>query len=186
MQNVTKKPSTAKVERPPMRPDLREELREDPREDPRAAARKRAAEIRGHLGGLDEGLDEFYIDLNVIPDGWTYEWKRHVTLGQQDPAYQVQLARMGWTAVPASRHPEMMPNGAKYETIERKGMILMERPSEITDDMRKTEYKRARDQVRVKEQQLTNAPDGQFTRDHDRVKPRIKKGYEPIDIPSDD
>jgi len=178
MQTVPKKPVAAKVERPPMRPELRD--------DPREAARRRAEEIRGHLGGIEDSVDEFYIDMSVIPDGWTYEWKRHTIVGQEDPAYQVQLARMGWTPVPTSRHPEMMPGGGKYETIERKGMILMERPKEITDDVRGIERKRARDQVRVKEQQLTNAPDGQFTRDHERVKPRIKKGYEPIEIPSDD
>ncbi|CAB4156425.1 hypothetical protein UFOVP661_54 [uncultured Caudovirales phage] len=180
MQTITKKPTIASkpTERPPMRPDLRD--------DPREAAKRRSEEIRKHLGGIDDVIDDFYVDESVIPEGWSYEWKRHTLMGQQDPAYQIQLARMGWTPVPATRHPDMMPINTKYDTIERKGMVLMERPVEITEEVRRIDNKRARDQVRVKEQQLTNAPDGQFTRDHERVKPRIKKGYEPIEIPSND
>jgi len=75
------------VERPPMRAAMREE-------DPRVAAARRAAEIRGHSDGVDEGADEFRTPR--APDGWEYEWKRRTLLGQEDPAYQVQLARQGW------------------------------------------------------------------------------------------
>ena len=139
------------------RPEMRPAMRDD---DSRAAADRRTAEILGHLGGMDEGTDEFYIDPSVIPDGWHYEWKRRMVQGQEDPAYQVALARTGWTPVPSERHPELMPSNWKGGTIERKGQVLMERPKEITNRVRELDERRARNQVRAKEQQLAAAPPG--------------------------
>ena len=153
-------------------------------DDPRARAAKRAAELRGHLGSLDEGTDDFYIPPHYIPDAWSYEWKRKLTMGQEDPAYQVSIARKGWEPVPASRHPSMMPDGNKYQIIERKGMILMERPLEITEEAQRAERRRAQLQVRQKEEQLNAAPQGQFERNNkDAPLARVKKGYSPIAIP---
>jgi hypothetical protein len=148
-------------------------------------AKRRAAEIRGHLGGLDDGTDEFYVDLNSIPDGWTYEWKRQTILGAEDPTYTVHLARMGWEPVPCSRHPEMMPSGWARGTIERKGLILMERPTEVVDEARRLQDRAARDQVRAKEAQLSGTPDGTMTRDHEKVRPAIKKSFEAMPVPKD-
>ena len=74
------------------RRDLRPSLRGD---DPRARAAARAAEVRNNMGDMDEGTDDFYVDPKVIPAGWGYEWKRKTVFGQEDPAYQVQLARTG-------------------------------------------------------------------------------------------
>jgi len=165
------------------RPDIRRPMRD---EDPREAAERRAAEIMAHLGGtMDEGTDEFYIDPHAIPDGWTYEWKRKTVYGSEDPSYSVSLKRTGWTEVPASRHPEMMPANFKSAVIERKGLVLMERPQSITRRVELTDKDRAREQIRFKEQQLTHAPDGQFTRDHAQAQPKIKKSYEAMPIPKE-
>lgn len=154
-------------------------------DDSVARARARAAELRGHLGDLDEGTDEFYISRDMVPDGWTYEWKRHTIFGQDDPAYQVQLAREGWTAVPAARHPQMMPAGSSEGVILRKGMMLMECPTEIIDERRSIERRRARDQVRHKEAQIAGTPEGTLTRDDPRVRPNIKKSYQAMPIPKE-
>jgi len=164
------------VDRPPMRPPMREE-------DPRVLAARRAAEIRGHIGSMDEGTDDFAAP--PAPDGWTYEWKRRTVLGQEDPAYQVHLARQGWDPVPTARHPEMMPGQGNYPTIERKGMVLMQRPTVINEEVRQAEHRRARAQVLVKEQQLNSAPDGQFERSDPRVRAAIKKGFEPMPVPKE-
>lgn len=154
-------------------------------EDPRVRAARRAAELRDH-GALDEdgSVSEFYIDPKVIPDGWSYEWKRLTVLGATDPGYQVNLARAGWEPVPASRHPELMPDSNRGNTIERSGQILMERPKEITDAAYEREYRKARGQVRGKEEQLHGAPAGQFGRDN-KGSPLVKvgKSYEAIPIP---
>lgn len=170
------------TERPDPRPEPRSEARPD---DPRARAAARAAQLREHLGDMDEGVDEFYIDPRTVPDGWTYEWKRRTVMNAEDPSYQVQLARQGWESVPVDRHPEFMPKGWRGREIERKGMILMERPKEITDEVRDAERRRARQQVRAKEEQLNAAPPGQFDRVDGNGRPtaQIKKTYEAIPVP---
>lgn len=166
----------------PTRPEMRPTMRE---EDPRARAARRAAELRDHHNGdMEDGVDEFYIDPSDIPEGWSYEWKRRTVLGAEDPAYQVALARAGWEPVPTSRHPSYMPMGGDYPFIERKGMILMERPLEITEDARGAELRKARMQVRQKEAQLNSAEGGQFERTNkDQSLVKVKKSYEAIPIP---
>ena len=74
------------IEEAPLRPAMRDD-------DPRAAAAKRAAELREHLGDVVEGQDDFHIPADEIPDGWTYEWKRHSTHNQEDPVYYTQIRR---------------------------------------------------------------------------------------------
>jgi hypothetical protein len=172
--NAVKKIET--VEEDTMRPPMRED-------DSRAAASRRAAQLREHLGDVVDAQDDFYIPLDEIPDGWTYEWKRHTIYGQEDPAYQIQLARAGWEPVPVARHPWMMPNNTSTQTILRKGMILMQCPTEIIDERRASDLRKARMQVRAKEQQIAGTPDGTMTRDDARVKPQIKKSYEALPIP---
>ena len=165
------------------RPEVRVSQRED---DPRARAARRAEEIRKHNEGATTGeADRFSIDQRMIPDGWSYEWKRKTLWGKEDPAHDVELSRLGWEPVPATRHPELMPKG-NYQTIERDGMILMERPKVLTDEAHAANLKRARLQVRAKEAQLSQAPDGTLPRDEDaRTRPLIKKSYEAMPISED-
>lgn len=172
------------IERPEPRADMRTDMRED---DPRARAERRAAELLGHnpdIGELEEG-DKFNIDRDIIPDGWDYEWKTQTVLGAEDPAAQVQTANAGWEPVPASRHPEFMPETYAGRTIDRMGMRLMERPESITAKARAYELRKARAQVRAKEEQLSSPPTGQFERaNKDQILVRVKKTFEaPMAIP---
>jgi hypothetical protein len=166
------------ISRPPVRRPMRDE-------DSREAAANRAAQILGHIQDNDiEGVDEFAAP--PPPDGWSYEWKRHTTFNKEDPAYQIQLAQTGWEPVARERHPEMMPLNSSSPIIERKGMILMRRPAEVTEHFKKLEKRKAIDQVRAKEAQLSGKPEGGLGhRDHDKVKPRIKKDYSPLEVPAD-
>lgn len=166
--------------RPQMRPETT-----PAEESPRERAARKAAELRSHRNGeMDDGTDEFFVEPGIIPDGWTYEWKTKTILGAEDPAHQVKLARDGWEHVPASRHPEMMPAGYKGVEITRKGMVLMERPSEITEEVRQLDLRRARLQVRAKEEQLSAAPAGHFERSNKGNElSKVKKGYEAMPIP---
>lgn len=150
--------------------------------DPRARAAARAAQLRGH-GSLDDGDDKFFIPAHIIPDGWSYEYKRHTVYGAPDPSYEVSLAQKGWEPVPASRHPELMPPAYQGNTIIRDGLVLMERPAEITDERRRRDQMNARDQVRAKEEQLGAAPIGHFDRDNKGTPlAKIKKSVE-VGIP---
>ena len=175
------------------RPDVRnEELRAPVREDdPRARAAARAAEIMGDIDDMIDEPDKFAIDKRVVPDGWDYEWKTFTVLNKEDPAYQVQLARTGWEPVPKSRHPEMMPKGWKGQTIDREGMILMQRPTVITDKIKARDRARAREQVRIKEQQLSSAPKVNGVDTFERVDgsrnptARVSRHFEPMPIPEE-
>jgi len=161
--------------------DLRPVMRE---EDPRALAAKRAAELRGHLGDdVVDANDKYHIDPDIIPDGWTYMWRRYAMFNKEDPSYISKLQRSGWEPVPRTRHPYLMPDNTDSNTIMLDGMVLMQCPTEIVDERRMAEAKKAKDQVRFKEQQLSGAPDGQFTRDHDQARPKIKKSYEAMPVP---
>jgi hypothetical protein len=79
----------------------------------------------------------------------------------------------------------MMPVGTSDKLILRKGLMLMECPTEIVDDRKRIDQKNAREQVRHKEAQIAGAPDGQFTRDHAQARPKISKSYEAIPVPKD-
>ena len=108
-------------------------------------------------------------------------------LGKEDHAYTVSLLQHGWEAVPVSRHPEMMPKDWNQgSVIERKGMILMERPTTIVEEAKNIELRKARMQVRAKEAQLTGAPAGDNSPfpAHNKGSPlvNIQKSYEPIKI----
>jgi hypothetical protein len=126
--------------------------------------------------------DKYHIDPAKIPQGWSYEWKRFSTFGQEDRSYMQSLADNGWEAVPCDRHPEMMGNGYSGPIV-RDGMILMERPAQLTREARIEDNEIAREMIRVKERQLRDTPDGTMTRDDPRVRPRINRSYEPADIP---
>jgi hypothetical protein len=166
------------VERPPLR---------QPVESSMDRAARRTLELRGHFTGgvLDEGADEFYINPAIIPEGWSYEWKLFSILNEEQSSYQVTLARTGWEPVPSDRHPELMPRGTKEKTVMRRGMQLMERPLEITLEAKQLERDKARRQVRIKEEQLTAAPPGQFGRDN-KGEPltRLGKTYEAMPVPN--
>ncbi len=150
-------------------------------------ARLRSAELLEHgTDQLDDAIDEFAFDMRVIPDGWTYEWRTHTVQGKEDPSYAVQLDMKGWQPVPVQRHPEMMPKDYSGSTIVRKGMMLMERPKEITDRARMLEKRKALDQVRIKEDQLRSAPPGTFERGtHHGAPVKVGRNYEPILVPKD-
>ena len=153
--------------RPPMRPD-----------DPRAAAAERAKQIMEHIGEFGEQAGDFDFDQSIVPDGWSYEWKAHTVMGAIDPSRQIELSRMGWEPVPASRHPEMMPGDTKEKNILRKGMQLMERPLEITERAKAHADKAAKVQMRSKKEQLEGGPVGAFE-SNNKGKPlsRIKSDF---------
>lgn len=142
---------------------------------------------------IDEDInDPLYIDPDIIPDGTTYEWKRDSIYGKDDPAYSAALLRMGWTPVDAARHPELMPARSTTGYIERPGVILMERPAEITRRVRERDRRAARGLIEAKEAEAQGTPTGTLTRENEALKTLakgFKKSYAPIpggvDIPDE-
>jgi hypothetical protein len=150
-------------------------------EDHLERARKRVAEIRA-LHGDDDNSD-VYVDkwYAAAPPGWTYEWKTHSVFNKEFPQYHNALLRTGWAAVPASRHRDLTYPGYADENIIIEGMILMERPKELTDRVRKRELLKAVDQVRSSEAKLADAPPGHAPRNvNPRTMPQLGAHTGPV------
>lgn len=104
---------------------------------------------------LRTGSNRYDFDRSVIPSGMTYEWKRKTLFGQDDTENMINLEHNGWTPVPAERHPELSGRrAATGSEIVRGGLILMERPDEITEEARELDTFAARHQVAAQVQRL--------------------------------
>lgn len=84
---------------------------------------------RGGSSGPSDSVLDFPIDL--VPEGFTYQWVRESIYNQDDRANMVSRGRSGWQAVPADRHPDRV---VKYD-----GLILMEMPTMFVEAARKEE-----------------------------------------------
>lgn len=78
----------------------------------------------------EEG-NELYYDESKRPADMDYNWKRLTYGGKEDKQYQANMARFGWSAVPADRHPEIGTE-ATNNTIIVNGLLLMERHLEYS------------------------------------------------------
>lgn len=122
-----------------------------------------------------ENQDAFYFPLDQVPEGSSYEWKRYSVHGQHDPFYLAKMRQQGWEPVIASKHPDVVPPGYAEQYIVKDGMILMERPAELTEEARSEMRTMARQQVREAEQRLGLTPKDTMTRDHAGARPQIVK-----------
>lgn len=131
--------------------------------------------------------DDFAIDAELIPDGMSWEWKRHTVHGQTDYGYEVGLREQGWEPVDSGRLSQFMPEGHKGAII-RKGMMLMERPKELTEEARREDLYNARAQVQVQKQKALETPAGTMPRDHEIVQKvtKMRSTYEPVKISDDE
>ncbi len=119
---------------------------------------------RKRKGGSN--IDRFGVPPGMIPDGMSWEWKRETTTGKPDPTYMAFLYDQGWEPVEQERYPTF--------PVRRDGLILMERPMELTIEARAEEKAAARDAVRQKERQLYDAGDGEFARKNADGSPAVK------------
>jgi len=104
-------------------------------------------------------------------------------MGWEDPSHYNRITIGGWEPVESFRHPEMMPKGY-VGSIEREGMVLCERPLEITEERRHRDYLNARQQVQIKQGQLDpKGKGGLISREDAQIAPKIKSSYEPMPIP---
>lgn len=147
--------------------------------DLRASVRSEPIRSRKRKGG--QLADKFHIDASSIPEGTSYEWKRHTVYGQEDPSYNVMLREQGWEPVSADRHPELVSDGYSGPII-RDGQILMERPMELTREAQEEDRAMAREVVNVKKQQIGQAPSGTMTRDAPGLQNKVRTTYEAIAI----
>lgn len=136
----------------------------------------------------DEDDDRLKVPKELIPDGMDYQWVTDSILGQPQPQRRARFERRAWTPVPAERHDGVYtPKGYKGE-INVDGLVLMERPLELSIRARQKEKMKAREQVYVREQQLRGGDLGNkvaFDTRHQSVNNKISKSYEAIPVPKD-
>ena len=157
------------VKRAPHHSSPREELRE-----PQHLA-EHAPERRTRRRKQTVTDDIFYVPIDEIPEGSSYEWKRWSNLGLEDPFYIAQMREQGWEPVDPKKHPNWVPPCYSQPHIIKSGQILMERPIELTLEAQAENRKLAKQQMREAEQRLGMAPKDTGTRDLPEVKPRIVK-----------
>lgn len=168
-----------KISRELAKEPIRETVRESVRPNKKEVIGRNGKSLSRKRGG---NVDRFYIPPNLIPEGWSYEWKREVTYGQEDTAHMMHMAENGWTPVPASAHPGYFMKDGHEGPIRRDGMILMERPIELTQEARREDEINAKNLMQAQKEQLgLSLPTG-FSDQHRGVQPRIKQSYEPSDI----
>lgn len=151
--------------------------------DHMSRAKEYMAQYRARYGDLDQ-LGEITFDdkWNVeAPPGWTYEWKTFSVWNKEYPQYHNALLRSGWQAVPATRHRDKMVPGSTDESIIIDGLMLMERPQELTQQRRRSEYLKAVEIVRMSEARLADAPPGTAPRaTHPEIRPRVSGHVGPV------
>ena len=138
--------------RKPTTPEARAEVAQTMR------TRKRKG---GTLANPFELPPEMVADLNAR--GMDVEWKRETVNGAGDPSYDVWMREQGWEPVDSSRFPYFVADGHRGP-IRRGGQILMERPKELTEEARLEDRRAAMAQMRIKEEQLGEAPAGTLPR----------------------
>ncbi len=145
--------------------ELRSEIRTD---SIRGKTRKRK-------GG--QVADQFHIEASDIPEGTSYEWKTVSVFGKENPSYNAMLRDQGWDPVSASRHRNMVAEGYEGPII-RDGLMLMERPIELTREAQEEDRASAREAIEAKKMQMGETPDGH----HQRQAPKIQTSYEAMPI----
>lgn len=140
-----------------------------------------------------EGPDRLHIPQDQIPDGMDLMWVTDSVLGQPVPQHRAQFERKGWTPVHTAHDFDgrfdgrFTPKGQAGE-CNVDGLVLMARPLELTRKALDQDKRRARDQVRIKEQALYGGDIGASGADHPSARNfnHINRSVERIDIPRDD
>lgn len=138
-----------------------------------------AEDLASFNAAEDTSGDRLQIDPRVNAEvesaGHVVQWKRYSIYGQEDAVYFNFLLQRKWTPVPAGICGGVMalPGTPADQPIIREGQILMQRPKAYQDIAEHREHEKAREQVRDKERQLYESPDGTF----ERTMVNVKKSY---------
>lgn len=138
---------------------------------------KRSIRRRSHRAGNE---DKFFIPPEIIPDGYSVEWKRMETLGKGDDFYLMGLEEQGWqpATIDMGKLGQIVPAEYKQKTIVRDGLMLYIRPIELTKEARQEDLEIARAQVSDRFSQLGLTPNGQAP----RQVTALKREYERIPV----
>lgn len=129
--------------RGPGRPSLRAETREQPRL------------VRKHKANQDK----YFIPEEMKKDGYDYNWKAVEVAGKPVEAGQImEYHENHWEAVQASEMGNIMPPEYKG-AVQKNGLMLMKRPSYLSQEAREEEINAAYDQSRAKRRTVQQGGD---------------------------
>lgn len=184
----------------PQKQSPRDSLR-DPAHQPAARATSRApvheTPTRTRRRKLLTHDDQFWLPIDEIPDTHkamfdgnlviSYEWKRFSNLGQEDPFYIAMCREQGWEPVSPSRHPNWLPPGYDKPNIIKGGLILMERPVELSLQAKREDKQASKQQVREAEARLGMTPRGELSRNHPDLQVGVQKEWNrPVSVRGED
>jgi hypothetical protein len=192
MTRQTRQPARAPVVEPTEEPTAEgAALREAARQMREPARPLKPGEVMGRNGEIltlkrspDTNVFAIPAHLNSDP-GWTREWKRFEILNKYDETHQQHLAENGWRPVmvePGNGWGEYF-GGPNYKgPVRREDMILMERPTLLTEQVRNMEKQRADQQLRMNYDRYNgkkafDTPQG-FTMNNPNLDNRVKTNYE--------
>ena len=140
----------------------------------------------------DSGPDRLAIPKEDIPEGMDLQWVTSEVFGQPQAQRRAHFEKNGWTPVHgedfAGRFDgRYAPAGAQGE-ISVEGLVLMARPIEISERAHRRDRATAKEQVQLKEAQLTGGGiPVSLGPDHPSAlrTNKIVKSYERISIPED-
>jgi hypothetical protein len=117
-----------------------------------------------------------YVNHDAIPDTVDLNWKRFSAYGQEYPYYLEQQRKQGWEPVNPQEHPDWvsLPPGYDATVVLIEGLILMERPMELTIEARQENdvlNKRRIDEAKMRAGQKSSAGEAE------RLRPKIEEQY---------
>lgn len=103
--------------------------------------------------------DKFHIDPADIPDGMSYQWIAITVAGAEQRNSIAQFQQNGWEAVPMSRYPGRYgpanhQGKLNNDPIVIDGLMLCERPIELTIEAREEEIGSAKELIRTRNDQF--------------------------------
>lgn len=162
-----KKPDTTDKTRFPR--GIKTEAQASAREEALARIRRESedrVDIDAFLDAMEE--DPLFISPELVPDGFTVEWKTTHIMGQPidtvESGYTSNLALGGWMPCPVEIMPSLVPPGYEKPYIERPGNILMIREAKHTKRVHDEAIKRSREHMNDKVAQMYDTPKGTMDR----------------------
>jgi hypothetical protein len=98
--------------------------------------------------------DKFHIDDADIPDGMSYQWVATHVAGAEQRNSIASFSQNGWESVPLSRYPGRYAEPDAKGAIVMDGLMLVERPIELTEEARGEEIAAAKNLIRTRNDQF--------------------------------
>jgi hypothetical protein len=94
----------------------------------------------------ETGVDKYAIPKNEIPAGWSYQWIAETVYNEPQAASMADFKQKCWTVVPEDRHPTVPHRQG--------GLVLVERPTAMSDEARREEIAEAKQQLKTNAEQF--------------------------------